>query len=299
MKKIGVVTIDQRLDVQHFHEFMTKMFRKENVDVWFESEQSYNPAGTDLIVVLGGDGTMLRAFHKFGIMGIPFLGVNFGNIGFLSTIEPDEFIEYFPLILYERYRIEEREIIQVAIVREEQHQVFCSYAFNDVVIKSVMSKISRQLLHVDGNLFSKYEGDGIICATSTGSTAYSLSAGGSIVDPSLDAIIITPICSRANLMNSMVISTEHKIEIQCTDLYPCSILAVDGSEQINLFNKDKVSIQKAGIKVKLVQFNQDRYFKLVQSKLLGVRNRVKAESNELYAKIPDPSLPIIKKISYS
>ncbi len=274
MRKIGVVTIDQRLDVQHFSEIMLHMFRKEDVEVWSESEQSYNPAHTDLIVVLGGDGTMLRAFHKFGKMGIPFLGINFGKIGFLSTIEPEKFFEYFPLILNERYCLEAREIIQVAVVREEQNEVFCEYVFNDVVIKSVLPKISRQLLHIDGNLFSKYEGDGIICATSMGSTAYSLSAGGSIVDPHLDAIVITPICSRANLMNSMVISIEHKIEILCTDLYPCSILTIDGGEQISLFNNDRVGIQKAGLKVKVVQFSQDRYFKLLQSKLLGAGNRI-------------------------
>jgi len=129
------------------------------------------------------------------------------------------------------------------------------------------------MLYIDDNLFSKYEGDGIILATSTGSTAYSLSAGGSVVDPQLNAIVITPICSRANLMNSMVISADHIIKIICTDLYPCSIIAVDGREQINLFNHDIVSIQKASFKIKLVQFNPDRYFNLLQSKLLGVGNR--------------------------
>jgi Predicted sugar kinase len=274
MKKIGVITVDRRPDVQYFCDFMVKKFEGESVDVWFESEQSYNLTGTDLIVVLGGDGTMLRAFHKFGEMEIPFLGINFGNIGFLCTIEPHDFFEYFSLILDEKYRIEERGIMQVSIIRENQTEVVYGYAFNDVVIKSVLPKVSRQLLHIDGNLFSKYEGDGIICATSMGSTAYSLSAGGSIVEPHLDAIVITPICSRANLMNSMVISTEHKIEILCTDLYPCSILTVDGGEQINLFNNDIVGIQKAGLKVKLIQFNQDRYFKLLQSKLLGAGNPI-------------------------
>lgn len=275
MKKIGIITNGQRIDVQYFSELISKKFGEENIDVWFESEQSYNATHTDLIIVLGGDGTMLRAVHEFGGMGIPFLCINFGNIGFLSTIEPENFFEYLPLILDEQYRIDERVTIQVSLVREKQNEVFCGYAFNDVVVKSVLPKISRQLLSIDGKYFSKYEGDGIICATSTGSTAYSLSAGGSIVDPHLDAFVITPICSRANLMNSIVISTEHKIEIFCTDFYPCSILAVDGNEPINLFNKDIISIQKACLKVKLVQFNQDRYFNLLQSKLLGVGSRVK------------------------
>lgn len=270
MKKIGIMTNNYRIDAKHFSEFISNRLRQENIEVWFEQDLAYDPANTDLLVVLGGDGTLLKAFHKFGKMGIPYLCINFGNIGFLSTIEPDEFLQYLPLIVEEKYLIAERIAIYVSLLRGGQNEVFCDYAFNDVVVKSVIPKISRQTLRINGTFFSQYEGDGIICATATGSTAYSLSAGGAIVDPALDALTITPICSRANLMNSMVISTDHILEILCSDLYPCSILAVDGSQHISLFNNDLIKIQKASLKIKLIQFDQNRYFNLLQSKLLGV-----------------------------
>jgi NAD+ kinase len=264
------MTNSYRIDAKHFSEFILKILNDENIEVWFEDDPEYNPADTDLIMVLGGDGTLLKAFHKFGKMEIPFLCINFGKIGFLSTIEPDDFLQYLPLIVEKKYRIEERTAIYVSLLRGGQNEVFCDYAFNDVVVKSVIPKVSRQTLRIDGTFFSLYQGDGIICATATGSTAYSLSAGGAIVDPALNALTLTPICSRANLMNSIVISTEHKLEILCNDSYPCSIMAVDGSQHISLFYNDLIKIQKASLKIKLVQFDQNRYFNLLESKLLGV-----------------------------
>jgi NAD+ kinase len=271
MKKIGIITNGGRTDVLSCGDFFAKKFREQNIEVWLDSEPEHNPTDSDLLIVLGGDGTLLKSFHEYGEMGIPFLGVNFGNIGFLSTIEPDDFIEYLPSIIKDEYQISERIALQVSLCRQKQDAIFSGYAFNDVVVKSVMPRISRQLVHIGGNLFSQYEGDGVICATSTGSTAYSLSAGGSIIDPRLVAVILTPICSRANLMNSIVISAEHTIGILCNDIYPCSILTIDGNEPIRLINRDLIKIEKSSHKIKLVQFDQDRYFNLLHSKLLGVR----------------------------
>jgi len=271
MKKIGIMTNGYRIDAKYFSKFISRRLSEENIEVWFEQDPAYDPANTDLLVVLGGDGTLLKAFHKFGKMEIPYLCINFGNIGFLSTFEPEDFLHYLPLIVEEKYRIEERTALYVSLLRGGKHEIFCDYAFNDVVVKSVLPRVSRQSLRIDGTFFSQYEGDGIICATATGSTAYSLSAGGAIVDPTLNALTITPICSRANLMNSMVISVDHKLEIICNDLHPCSILAVDGSELISLINNDLIKMEKASLKIKLVQFDQDRYFNLLQSKLLGIR----------------------------
>ncbi|MEA4926781.1 MAG: NAD(+)/NADH kinase [Syntrophomonadaceae bacterium] len=270
MKKIGIMTNNHRTDAIHFSEFVSKKLREENIEVWFEQDPGYDPTNTDLLMLLGGDGTLLRAFHKFGKMEIPYLSINFGNIGFLSTIEPDDFLQYLPLILKENYRIEERISMYVSVLRGGQNEVFSDHAFNDVVVKSVVPRISRQALRIDGTFFSQYEGDGIICATATGSTAYSLSAGGAIVDPALDAFTLTPICSRANLMNSMVLSAQHNLEILCRDFHPCCILSIDGREYINLVNNDRIKIQKSSLKIKLVQFHQDRYFNHIHPKLLCV-----------------------------
>ena len=269
--KIGIVTNKNRTDIQLFSELIINRLKAENIQVWLDSESEYDPINSDMLIVLGGDGTLLRTFHKYGEMGIPFLGVNFGNVGFLSAIQPDNFVNCLSSIVNKEFYLDERTVLQVSLYKEKQKVTFSSYAFNDVVVKSVIPKISRQTLHIDGNFFSNYEGDGVICATSTGSTAYSLSAGGSIIDPRLVAVVITPICSRANMMNSIVISAEHTIEILCNDIYPCSILTIDGNEPISLVNQDLIKIEKSPLRIKLVQFDQARYFTLLQSKLLRVR----------------------------
>ncbi len=271
MNKIGVVTNKNKDDIQLFKDLIIDKLGEIKVDLWQEDQVSYDPVGTDLLIVLGGDGTMLKAFHNYIEMGIPFLGVNFGNVGFLSSIEPDEFFRYFDSLIKREYFLEERNAAQVSLYQEKEGIIYTDYAFNDVVIRSFMPKISKQMIKIDDHSFSEYQGDGIICATSTGSTAYSLSAGASMVDPSLAAFIITPICSRANIINSIVISEEHTIEITCDDPFPCSILSIDGNDLVRLFPHDQIKISKSPLKIKLVQFEQGRYFTLLQSKLFRGR----------------------------
>jgi len=274
LKKIGIFLHNQKVQAQVFSKFIAKQFQKENIEVWFEFEPSCNPENTDLILVLGGDGTVLRAFWEFGKLEIPFLCINFGNIGFLSAIEPDDFVKYLPAILDKKYHIEERSVIQVSLIRKGRDEVLHAYALNDVVIRSVLPKISRQLLSIDGKIVTEYEGDGVICATSTGSTAYSLSAGGPIIAPQVEAIVITPICSRISSLSPIVLSTKHKVEIIIDrDLHKSSVLTVDGRQNTYLFNKDVIKIEKAPLKAKLVQLNKDRYFNLLQARL-GINKAV-------------------------
>ncbi|MBC7075092.1 MAG: NAD(+)/NADH kinase [Syntrophomonadaceae bacterium] len=267
MKKVGMVLNNKKSQIRTFSQSVAAILRGKNIETWFEHEPWCNTANTDLILVLGGDGTVLRAFREFGTLEVPFFCVNFGNIGFLSAIEPDDINEYLPSILEGKYSIEERTVIQISVIREETEEILCSYALNDVVIRSPQPKISRQLLKIDGNIFAKYEGDGIICATPTGSTAYSLSAGGAIVDPQMEAIIITPICSRLNMTKSMVLNAKHKLEIINKDRSPHSLLVIDGVQHSYLLNDDVIKIEKAALKAKLVQVKKNRYYHLLHSRL--------------------------------
>jgi len=267
LKEIGIYINNKKTQAQIFGEFLIKQLSKEKVKVWFGRNIPCNLENTDLIIIIGGDGTLLKAFSQFGKNEIPFLCINFGNTGFLSAIEPNQFLEYLPTILNEKYYVEERAVMQISL-RRNTGEVLSYYALNDMVIRSIQLKTCRQLLKVDGNIFTEYEGDGVVCATSTGSTAYSLSAGGAIIDPQLQAITITPICSKINSLQSIVLSFNHTVEIICDDNFNlCSLMGVDGKETANLCSKDVVRIDRASIKAKLVQLEKDRYFNRIQYRL--------------------------------
>ncbi len=270
VKEIGVYINNKKIQAQIFSEFLLKQLSKEQVKVWCGSNVPRNMENTDLIIVIGGDGTLLEAFDQFGKYEIPFLCINFGITGFLSSIEPKQFIQYLPMILDEKYYVEERSVMQISL-RRNTGEVLSYYALNDLIIRSARLKTCRQVLAVDGNIVAEYEGDGVVCATPTGSTAYSLSAGGAIIDPQLQAIVITPICSKINSLRSMVLSFDHTVEIICDDNFNlCSLMGVDGKETVNLCSKDVVTIDRASVKAKLVQLEKGRYFNRIQYRL-GIR----------------------------
>jgi NAD+ kinase len=267
MKILGVYINKEKPQARVFAKVLLKHLRQKKVSVWLEPDNINKLANTELIIVIGGDGTLLEAFREMGEYEIPFLCVNFGKTGFLSSIEPHEFLDYLPVILANKYVLEEREVMEILINRKNG-EVGHYYALNDVVIKSEGLKISNQLLKVDGNLWMEFEGDGIICATSTGSTAYSLSAGGSIIDPQLSAMIITPICSKIASLPPMVLSSDRSVELICND--DCgqkSVVGVDGREIINLSKEDAIIINKALYKAKLIQLKKERYINRLEKRL--------------------------------
>ncbi len=267
LKEIGIYINNRKNQAQIFGEFLLKQLSKEKFKVWVETNAPCNLENTDLIIVIGGDGTLLEAFGQFGKCEIPFLCINFGNTGFLSAIEPKQFHDYWPLILNEKYYVEERSVMQISITRDAG-EVLKYHALNDVVIRSTRLKTCRQILKIDGKMFAEYEGDGVVCSTSTGSTAYSLSAGGAIIDPQLQAITITPICSKIKSLRPIVLSFDHTVEIICDDnLNLCSLIGIDGKEKANLCSKDVVRIDRASIKAKLVQLEKGRYLNRIQYRL--------------------------------
>ncbi len=222
---------------------------------------------TDMIIVLGGDGTILRVARELAGLETPILGVNLGGLGFLTSLRSDEMSRSVSEILRGEYRVSERQTIQTTLVRDgkrlETHQ-----ALNDAVIsRGAFSRIVRLGLSIDGELLTEYMCDGMIFATATGSTAYSLSAGGPILSPTARAFVVTPICPHA-LSNRSIIVGEHS-EARCRVDSAAGelLLTVDGQVQVRMQVGDEVEVRQAKHVVRLVVPEGHSFFEVLRQKL--------------------------------
>lgn len=221
----------------------------------------------DLIIVLGGDGTILRVARELEGSATPLLGVNLGNLGFLTSVRGDKLTSAVREILRGDYQVSERQALQATLLRagkrKEAHR-----ALNDVVIsRGAFSRIVRLRLSVDGELLTEYVCDGMIFATATGSTAYSLSAGGPIMVPTARALIITPICPHA-LSNRSVIAGKNSV-VRCQVMRAAGelLLTVDGQVQLRMEVGDEVEVRQSSRTVQLVTPKNHSYFEVLREKL--------------------------------
>lgn len=231
----------------------------ENMDEIFKN--------AELAIVLGGDGTLLNTSKYAYQYGVPLLGYNIGNLGFLVELEKGEKSEFSRLFSGE-FEIENRMMLEAKVLREG-NEVFKGIALNDVVVsRGATPKMVHLNLKVDKNEVSDYYSDGIIVATPTGSTAYSLSAGGPVVSPDLDVIIITPICPHTVTSRPVVVSDKSGVELT-VDIYHNEDVVVmcDGEHGIKLQSGDRVVVSKADNCTKLVRFGKKTFFDVLQQKL--------------------------------
>jgi len=224
------------------------------------------PAQVDLVVVLGGDGTLLSMARAVGDLGVPLLGVNLGGLGFLTATTLEEMLPALEALLAGRMAADERMMLTTRLVRNGQR--LCEYAaLNDVVItKAAMSRIIDLAVSVEGQHATEYRADGLIISTPTGSTAYSLSAGGPILFPTMDAIVLTPICSHTLTNRPIVLPGMHRVEV--TLLADQEVMVtVDGQVGVNLKQGDTVEVVKAAARIRLVRFPQTDFFSVLRTKL--------------------------------
>jgi NAD+ kinase len=224
------------------------------------------PAMADLLIVLGGDGTLLSMARAVGDLGVPIMGVNLGGLGFLTATTLDEMIPSLEAALDGRMVVEERLMLVARVIRNGA-AVFEHMALNDMVItKSAMSRIISLSVSVEGAYATAYRADGLIISTPTGSTAYSLSAGGPIVSPSVDAIVLTPICSHTLTNRPIVLPASHRIEVAVQSDQEI-MLTVDGQVGVGLRERDVVEVVKAPASMRLVRFPQKDFFSVLRTKL--------------------------------
>ena len=224
---------------------------------------------TDLVIVIGGDGTLLHAAHTMIDSEIPLLGVNLGRLGFLAEISPDEMQAELDHILAGDYIEEERFVLQTTLVRDGKTHAR-ALAVNDVVVHALrMVRMIEIETRVDGQHLDTLRADGYIVSTPTGSTAYALSGGGPILHPGLGAIVLVPICPHTLSNRPIVVDAGSRIELSLTgqDLRHNALASVDG--QINMHFKpgDLLHIEKGKRALRLIQPRQYDYFDVLQKKL--------------------------------
>jgi NAD+ kinase len=221
---------------------------------------------SDLVISLGGDGTLLGAARLFAPAGVPVLGINLGHLGFLTAAEPEHVEQMFLDLVAGRYTLEQHNLLKAEVQRHGQ-KVAEFRALNDAVItKGSFSRI-KVICYVDDQYLATYQGDGVIVATATGSTAYSLSAGGPVVSPDLDCLIITPICAHALGTRSLVISSREIFRAVVSADKGELILTVDGQELYPLEQEDRIQVSLAAEKVKFIRLPGHEFYYALRTRL--------------------------------
>lgn len=219
------------------------------------------------IVTLGGDGTLIGIARLVADKTPVMIGVNFGQLGFLTEIAPDELIDTVESVLAGKSRLGERGMLKVTVERDGLC-LFASQAVNDAVVqKEARERLAGFDLSVDGQNVMRSRSDGLIISTPTGSTAYALSAGGPIVYPLLDVVLVTPICPHSLTNRPLILPSSSEVVISIPPYEGKLLLSVDGQESTDLKSGDKVVITRASHKVRFVRSASQTYFDILRSKL--------------------------------
>ncbi|CDZ24175.1 ATP-NAD/AcoX kinase [[Clostridium] cellulosi] len=218
----------------------------------------------DIVLALGGDGTILHAAKEAALSGVPVLGVNIGHLGFMAGLEVDE-LEELKRLLNDDFITDDRMMLEITF---ENRPGVKYYALNDVVIsKGALSRIIDISISCNGRPVSGYRADGVIVSTPTGSTAYSLSAGGPIIDPVLECIEVTPICPHSLLSRTVLFTPQTVIGLQVKKLVDKdAYLTIDGHDSVKLEEYEKVNISKANQKAKLIRLKDISFYEVLNNK---------------------------------
>jgi NAD+ kinase len=221
----------------------------------------------DLIISIGGDGTILRASRRWGFNGAPILGVNMGSLGFLAEVEPQRFEDLLYLSLTNQVEVEERNCLDIILTRDG-NVISTTPVLNDAVInKGALSRILNLKLRVDDSSSWCYRADGVIISTTTGSTAYNLSAGGPVLHPGLPAFVVTPICPFTLSSRPLVLPLGSRIEVAIELNTPSVYLTTDGQKATPLVEGDVVTARNSESIVRLVKNPHRAYLDKLEMKL--------------------------------
>ena len=225
------------------------------------------PSLSDILIVFGGDGTLLGAARLVGSLGVPILGINLGGLGFITELNKDEVRDNIFEMLFSEDRCYEERIMLIADVIRARKKVIQNNAFNDVVLhKSALSRMFEIDIRLNTRYVTTFRVDGLIVSTPTGSTGHSLSAGGPILYPTLETFLMTPICPHTLTSRPIVLPDTFILEARITkgeDIY----LTFDGQEGFPVKVRDKIQIKKADYKTKFIVLHDKDYFKLLRTKL--------------------------------
>ncbi len=281
MKRVLIMSKAQHTGADRAAESIAAWLTERDVEV-VKSPSGADPAALDLAVVLGGDGTLLGAAREVGIKGVPILGVNLGGLGFLTAVGLNRMYDVLEHWLAGEHRVQERMTLEGRVMRDGR-EVSRGLVLNDLVInKAALARILDLPTFIDDRFLTTFRADGLIISTPTGSTAYNLAAGGPILVPGLQAIILTPICPFTLTNRPLVLGDMARIEVQLErgdDAY----LTYDGQVGFDLADGDRVLVGRAGQTIRLVE-SPLGYFEILRTKLgwgeaAGRRARTRGEAD--------------------
>lgn len=283
-KHIGLVVKDDdnaRQQADRFEHWLVKkgltVIRRQigiPVEKRSEGSRKRSPKSLCCIFVLGGDGTFLSAVRWIGDQQTPIIGVKFGEVGFLAETTEDRLCEVAEAILKDQFTTRPQMRLQIQVLRKGE-EIARESAFNDVVInKGALARLARIRTHIDGQFLTDYRADGLIVATPTGSTAYSLAAGGPIIHPSVPGILITPICPFTLTNRPLMVPDAATIKIQLAEDTSDIMLTCDGQVGFKIDGRDTVIISKSPSPVQMITLPDQNYFDVLKAKLKWSGSRV-------------------------
>ena len=248
-------------------------FEKHHIKVVIEDDKAekfsrdsllqVDPKEIDLLITMGGDGSILRVAHQYAIFDLPILGINLGHLGFMADVQVEAIFPCLEDLLKGKYDIENRIMIDGFL---PSHETF--FAMNDCAFHRAQNPSLIEIeIYVDHVYLNTFEADGVVLATPNGSTAYSLAAGGPILSPNIDALVLTPICPHTISNRPFVLPTKCEIEIKYISSYKPIEVVADGLVRFNLQTGQSIKLKKSKKKFKLIHLKRIDYFSTLRTKL--------------------------------
>jgi len=272
-ERVAVVAKRDSAEAARTARELAEWLERRGLEVAVDCDAEHGPPGVltgdgafDLVVVLGGDGTLLSV-ARYLSTAVAVLGVNLGHLGFLTEIGRDELYPTMVEVLAGRFALERRALMDLDLRRADGSRESYRLLNDAVIAKSALSRIIELTLSVEGELVTTYRSDGLIISTPTGSTAYSLSAGGPIVHPTLPVALLTPICPHTFSLRPIVVPDESRVEVTLDTDQEKVFLTLDGQEGTQLAYRDSVSLRRSPIEVHLVKVSGRSFYDSLRHQL--------------------------------
>lgn len=281
MKKIGVIVNRDKDKNLKYTKILVESLTKRGVDAVITSDISEGIGlkdngldeedvfeNSDTIVCLGGDGSFLNVARKVYKRNLPILGINLGSLGFLTEVDKNDIEKAVEHIVEGRYCVEERMMLETAIMRDDKI-LGEDVALNDIVIsRGALSRILHVRTYINDTFVDSFPGDGLIVSTPTGSTGYTLSVGGPIVEPDIDLIIVSPICPHILYSRSFITTGHRSVKAVIEENYSHNaMVTIDGQKGYEVRGGDVVKVKKSDYTVKLIRINPRNFFNILRNKI--------------------------------
>ena len=243
-----------------------KKYSKPSLNL-LDEEIEAAPADLHCVFVLGGDGTFLSAARWIRDRDIPILGVKFGDVGFLAETAEESLFEVAEAVLKNSFETRMRSRLLVRVLRDDK-EIACETVLNDIVInKGALARLAHIDTYIDGHYLTTYKSDGLIIATPTGSTAYSLAAGGPILHPAVSGMIMTPICPFTLTNRPLIVPDRVRIEIRLAKISSDIMLTFDGQKGLEIDERDTIIVEKSAHPIRIIVMSGRHYFDVLKAKL--------------------------------